>query len=74
MFSSNHAQIIVQKYLARELIRVSSDIQTKAFDEKTDVDELMQDAEGQLFEITQRNLKKDVTVSFIKEMKNILNS
>lgn len=56
-----HAQIIVQKYLARELIRVSSDIQTKAFDEKTDVDELMQDAEGQLFEITQRNLKKDVT-------------
>ena len=56
-----HAQIIVQKYLARDLIRVSSDIQTKAFDEKTDVDELMQDAEGQLFEITQRNLKKDVT-------------
>ena len=56
-----HAQTIVQKYLARELIRVSSDIQTKAFDEKTDVDELMQDAEGQLFEITQRNLKKDVT-------------
>jgi replicative DNA helicase len=56
-----HARIIVQKFLARELIRVSSDIQTKAFDEKTDVDDLMQEAEGMLFEISQRNLKKDVT-------------
>jgi len=56
-----HARIIVQKYLARELIRVSSDIQTRAFDEKTDVDDLLQDSEGMLFEISQRNLKKDVT-------------
>jgi replicative DNA helicase len=55
-----HARIIVQKYLARELIRVSSDIQTKAFDEKTDVDDLLQESEGMLFEISQRNLKKDV--------------
>lgn len=56
-----HSRIIVQKYLARELIRVSSEVQTKAFDDKTDVDDLMQEAEGMLFEITQRNLKKDVT-------------
>ncbi len=55
-----HSQIIVQKYLARELIRLSSDIQTKAFDEKMDVDDLMQEAEGKLFEITQQNLKRDV--------------
>jgi replicative DNA helicase len=55
-----HARIIAQKYLARELIRLSSDVQTKAFDDKTDVDELMQEAEGKLFEISQRNLKKDV--------------
>ena len=55
-----HSQIIVQKYLARELIRLSSDIQTKAFDEKMDVDDLMQEAEGKLFEITQQNMKKDV--------------
>jgi replicative DNA helicase len=55
-----HARIIVQKYLARELIRISSDIQTKAFDDKTDVDDLMQEAEGMLFEVSQRNLKKDV--------------
>lgn len=56
-----HSRIIVQKFLARELIRISSDIQTKAFDDKTDVDDLMQDAEGMLFEVSQRNLKKDAT-------------
>ena len=56
-----HARIIVQKYLARELIRVATDIQTKAFDDKTDVDDLMQEAEGMLFELTQNSQKKDVT-------------
>ncbi len=56
-----HARIIVQKYLARELIRVSSDIQTKAFDDKTDIDDLMQEAEGMLFELSQNSQKKDVT-------------
>ncbi len=56
-----HARIIAQKYLARELIRFSSGIASKAFDETNDVDDLMQEAEGQLFEISQRNVKKDVT-------------
>jgi len=56
-----HAQIIAQKYLARELITFSSDVASKAFDETIDVDDLMQDAEGKLFEISQRNVKKDVT-------------
>ena len=56
-----HARIIAQKFLARELISFSSEIQSKAFDETIDVDDLMQEAEGKLFEISQRNLKKDVT-------------
>ncbi len=56
-----HARIIAQKYLARELISFSSQVATKAFDETNDVDDLMQEAEGQLFEISQRNVKKDVT-------------
>ena len=55
-----HARIIAQKYLARELIRISSEIQNRAFDDKSDVDDLMQDSEGMLFELSQRNLKKDV--------------
>ncbi|MBP6611505.1 MAG: replicative DNA helicase [Paludibacter sp.] len=56
-----HARIIVQKYLARELIRVSTDIQTKAFDDKSDIEDLMQEAEGMLFELSQNSQKKDVT-------------
>ena len=69
-----HARIIAQKYLARELISFSSVVTTKAFDETTDVDDLMQEAESKLFEISQRNVKKDVTQinPVIKEALNLL--
>ncbi|NDV66233.1 replicative DNA helicase [Bacteroides sp. 224] len=56
-----HARIIAQKHLARELITFTSNIQTKAFDDTLDVDDLMQEAEGRLFEISQQNMKKDYT-------------
>ncbi len=56
-----HARIVAQKHLARELITFSSNVQTKAFDETQDVDDLMQEAEGRLFEISQQNMKKDYT-------------
>ena len=56
-----HARIVAQKYLARQLIQYASDVETKAFDETIDVDELMQHAEGSLFELSQKNLKKDYT-------------
>jgi len=55
-----HAHIILQKFLARELIRISSEIQTKAFDDKTDVEDLIEESEEMLFEIAQRNLEKEV--------------
>lgn len=55
-----HARIIAQKYLARELISFSSDVSQQAFDETVDVDDLMQETEGRLFDISQRNVKKDV--------------
>ena len=56
-----HANIIAQKFLARQLISFTSVIQTKALDETVDVDDLMQEAEGSLFELSQRNMKKDYT-------------
>ena len=56
-----HAHIIAQKALARELITYTSNIQRAAFDEAQDVAELMQTAEGQLFELSKTNLKKDFT-------------
>ncbi len=56
-----HARIIAQKHLARELISYASEVQRKAFDETHDVDDLMQEAEGKLFTISQQNMKKDYT-------------
>lgn len=56
-----HAKILAQKFLARQLISFSSSIETKAFDETIDVEELMQEAEGGLFEISQKNMKQDYT-------------
>jgi len=69
-----HARIIAQKYLARELITFSSEVASKAFDETNDVDDLMQEAEGKLFEISQRNVKKDVMHinPIIKEAFNLM--
>lgn len=55
-----HSRIVSQKYLARELISFAANIENKAFDESNDVDDLLQEAEGKLFEISQRNIKRDV--------------
>lgn len=54
-----HAHILAQKFLARQLISYAGNIETKAFDESIDVNELMQEAEGSLFELSQNNMKKD---------------
>lgn len=56
-----HAKIVAQKYLARRLINFATAIETDAFDETNDVDDLLQTAEGQLFEISQTHLKREVT-------------
>ena len=56
-----HAKILAQKFLARQLIQYASKLETQAYDETVDVDELMQEAEGSLFELSQRNMKQDYT-------------
>ncbi len=56
-----HAQIVAQKATARELIRMAAEIEQDAYDETQDVEELMNRAEGSIFEITQRSQKRDVT-------------
>ena len=53
-----HARIILQKFIQRSLISISSEIIENAYDESTDVFDLLDDAEGKLFEVTQGNLKK----------------
>ncbi len=54
-----HARILAQKFLARQLISFASVIETKAFDESIEVDDLMQEAEASLFELSQKNQKQD---------------
>ena len=53
-----HARIILQKYIQRRLITISSEIITNSYDETVDVFELLDSAETKLFDITQGNLKK----------------
>ncbi len=55
-----HARIIQQKYIQRELIRITSDIQTKAFDDSLDINDLLDYSESQLFEVAQGNIKKEI--------------
>ena len=54
-----HARIVAQKYIQRELIRVSSDIQERAFDEGTDVDDLLDYSERELLDIAEGHIKKE---------------
>ncbi|MBO5816990.1 MAG: replicative DNA helicase [Paludibacteraceae bacterium] len=56
-----HAQIVAQKATARDLITIACQIEEKGYDETQDVDELIQEAEGRIFEISQRAQKREVT-------------
>ncbi len=53
-----HARIILQKYIQRRLISISSEIIEESYDETVDVFDLLDSAETKLFEVTQGNLKK----------------
>lgn len=64
-----HARIIVQKHIQRSLIYAANDIIRDAYDETTDVFELLDEAESKIFEIAEQNIKKsgDTAESLIKE-------
>jgi replicative DNA helicase len=53
-----HARIILQKYIQRSLIKISSEIIEDAYDEATDVFDLLDAAEAKLYDVTQGNLKR----------------
>jgi replicative DNA helicase len=56
-----HARIIWQKYLQREMIRISSDLQTRSYDESLDVNDLLDEAENSFYLLSQGTMKKEVT-------------
>ncbi|GAD04725.1 replicative DNA helicase [Porphyromonas crevioricanis] len=55
-----HAAILAQKSMSRQLISFSSKVLKNAFDDIEDIEDQMQSAEAELFEISQRNLKEEV--------------
>src|SRR2546421_3932674 len=54
-----HSRIILQKFIQRELIRISGEIISDAYEDSTDVFDLLDDAESKLFEITNNHLRKN---------------
>lgn len=53
-----HARIIAQKFIQRELIRVSGDTYHEAFEDTADVLDLLDKAEANLFAVAEGNLRK----------------
>tara|TARA_B100000963_G_scaffold247946_1_gene217060 strand:- start:3252 stop:4718 length:1467 start_codon:yes stop_codon:yes gene_type:complete len=54
-----HARIIAQKFIQRELIRISNQTIKDAYDDTTDVFDLLNDAEQGLYEISEGNIRKN---------------
>ncbi len=53
-----HARIVAQKYIQRSLIKSSTKIIQEAYEDTTDVFDLLDKAEQELFAITQQNLSR----------------
>ncbi len=53
-----HARILTQKFIQRELIRVSGEISREAFEDVTDAFKLLDESERSLYDIKNRSLKK----------------
>jgi replicative DNA helicase len=55
-----HARIVAQKFIQRELIRVSNTIIRDAYEDSTDVFELLDSAEKGLFSIAEKNMSRSI--------------
>ncbi len=53
-----HARVIAEKFIKRELIRVSGEILQDSFDDTVDTFDLMDSAEKKIFEIAENNIRK----------------
>lgn len=54
-----HARIIAQKFIQRELIRISNEVIKDAYDESSDVFDLLDKAESNLFQVAEGNIRKN---------------
>jgi replicative DNA helicase len=56
-----YAHIVADKAIRRRLIGASDDIASIGYDENKSLQELIEEAEARLFEISQRHVKQDIT-------------
>jgi replicative DNA helicase len=54
-----HARIIAQKYIQRALILISSEIQSKSYEDSMELNDLIDFAESSLFKVTEGNITKE---------------
>ena len=69
-----HSRIVLQKFIQRELIRISGEIIADAYEDSTDVFDLLDDAESKLFEITNNHLRsafEDINTVLVKTIQRI---
>jgi replicative DNA helicase len=64
-----HSRIILEKYILRKLIEISSNMIEKSYDETSDVFDLLDYSESQLYEITNGTLKRT-----FNEAKNLVSN
>lgn len=55
-----HAKIIAQKFVQRELIRASTEIQKRSYDESTDVTDLIDYAENEIYHVSEGHMQRSV--------------
>ena len=74
-----HARIILQKFIKRKLIEISSEIIEDAYDDTRDVFDSLDSAEQKLYEVTQGNLKRsseaagDLVIKALKKIQDLSN-
>lgn len=74
-----HARLIMEKFIQRELIRISGSVIADAYEDSTDVFDLLDKAESNLYEITDKHLRKnfkslkEVMVQTIHEIEDAKN-
>jgi replicative DNA helicase len=71
-----HARIVMQKFIMRELIRISGEIISDAYENHTDVFDLLDKAESGLYTISDKHLRKNfnslnsILINTIKEIED----
>lgn len=69
-----HARIILQKYMQRELIRISAETLNDCYNDESDVFDIMDKAGSELFNISSGHLKKDfkpISTEYKRELKEL---